>query len=54
MAAFYGSIITQDIVKFKGKYHHYDIFATLSKGEVDRTPYNYRYDDKVLIYGGQT
>lgn len=51
LAAFYGGIVAQEIVKFTGKYSplkqwlHYDIFETLPKGEVDRTPENYRYDD---------
>jgi ubiquitin-activating enzyme E1 len=38
MAAFYGGIVAQEIVKFTGKYSplkqwlHYDIFETLPKG----------------------
>jgi ubiquitin-activating enzyme E1 len=52
MAAFFGGIIAQEIVKFTGKYSplkqwlHYDIFETLPRVEtVDRNPLNCRYDD---------
>jgi ubiquitin-activating enzyme E1 len=52
MAAFFGGVVAQEIVKFTGKYSplkqwlHYDIFETLPKGEdVNRTPMNCRYDD---------
>ncbi len=51
MAAFYGGVIAQEIVKFTGKYNplhqfiHYDIFETLPQGEVNRNPMDCRYDD---------
>ena len=51
MAAFFGGIIAQEIVKYTGKYSplkqwlHYDIFETLPRTEVNRTPLNGRYDD---------
>ena len=51
MAAFFGGVVAQEIVKFTGKYSplkqwlHYDIFDTLPRTEVDRTPLNCRYDD---------
>lgn len=57
IAAMFGGIIAQEIVKYTGKYSplkqwlHYDIFETLPQGEVDRTPMNCRYDDQIRIYG---
>ena len=51
LAAFFGGVIAQEIVKFTGKYSplkqwlHYDIFETLPRTEVNRTPLNCRYDD---------
>ena len=57
MAAFFGGIIAQEIVKYTGKYSplkqwlHYDIFDTLPKGDADRTPLNCRYDDQIIVYG---
>lgn len=57
LAAFFGGIVAQEVVKFTGKYTplkqwlHYDIFETLPAEGVDRTPLNSRYDDQVAIYG---
>jgi ubiquitin-activating enzyme E1 len=57
MSAFFGGVIAQEIVKFTGKYSplkqwlHYDIFETLPRVEVNRTPMNCRYDDQILVYG---
>jgi ubiquitin-activating enzyme E1 len=51
LAAFFGGIVAQEVVKFTGKYSplkqwlHYDIFDTLPAGPADRTPLNSRYDD---------
>jgi ubiquitin-activating enzyme E1 len=51
MAAFFGGVVAQEIVKYTGKYSplkqwlHYDIFETLPREQVDRTPLNCRYDD---------
>lgn len=51
MAAFFGGIVAQEIVKFTGKYSplkqwlHYDIFETLPQGEVNREQVGTRYDD---------
>jgi ubiquitin-activating enzyme E1 len=52
MAAFFGGVIAQEIVKYTGKYSplkqwlHYDIFECLPKGDsIDRKPCNCRYDD---------
>jgi len=51
IAAFYGGIVAQEIVKFTGKYSplkqwlHFDIYETLPREQVDRTPMNCRYDD---------
>ena len=57
MAAFFGGIVAQEIVKYTGKYSplkqwlHYDIFESLPRGPADRTPLNSRYDDQILVYG---
>jgi ubiquitin-activating enzyme E1 len=57
MAAFFGGVIAQEIVKYTGKYSplkqwlHYDIFETLPRVAADRTPLNCRYDDQILVYG---
>ena len=58
IAAFFGGIVAQEIVKYTGKYSplkqwlHFDIYETLPRGEnVDRTPINCRYDDQIKIYG---
>ena len=57
MAAFFGGIVAQEIVKYTGKYSplkqwlHYDIFETLPNASADRTPLNCRYDDQILVYG---
>ena len=57
MAAFFGGVVAQEIVKFTGKYSplkqwlHYDIFETLPRTEVNRAPLNSRYDDQILVYG---
>lgn len=57
MAAFFGGIVAQEIVKYTGKYSplkqwlHFDIYETLPKGEVNRAPLGSRYDDQIKIYG---
>ncbi len=57
MAAFFGGITAQEVVKFTGKYtpcsqiFHYDQFITLPREEVNRTTTGSRYDDQVAIYG---
>jgi len=58
MAAFFGGIVAQEIVKFTGKYSplkqwlHYDIFNSLPTGEhIDRRPLGCRYDDQICVYG---
>jgi ubiquitin-activating enzyme E1 len=58
MAAFFGGVVAQEIVKFTGKYSplkqwlHYDIFETLPRtDQVNREPLNCRYDDQILVYG---
>jgi ubiquitin-activating enzyme E1 len=51
MAAFFGGIMAQEIVKFTGKYSpmrqwlHFDIYETLPRNEVNRSLLNSRYDD---------
>jgi len=51
MAAFFGGIVAQEIVKFTGKYQpikqmvHYDIFESLPTAAVNRKPRGCRYDD---------
>lgn len=58
MAAFFGGIVAQEIVKKTGKYSpmkqwlHFDIYETLPREEgVDRSPDGSRYDDQIKIYG---
>lgn len=57
MAAFFGGIVAQEIVKYTGKYSplkqwlHFDIYETLPKGEVNQQPVGSRYDDQIKIYG---
>ena len=57
MAAFFGGIVAQEIVKYTGKYSplkqwlHFDIYETLPKGDVNRQPLGTRYDDQIKIYG---
>ena len=52
MAAFFGGIMAQEIVKYTGKYTpmkqwlHFDIYETLPREEaVNRAPIGSRYDD---------
>jgi ubiquitin-activating enzyme E1 len=57
MAAFFGGIVAQEIVKYTGKYTplkqwlHFDIYETLPRGQVNRAPLGCRYDDQIKIYG---
>lgn len=58
MAAFFGGIVAQEIVKKTGKYSpmkqwlHFDILETLPRGDdVDRSTSGSRYDDQIKIYG---
>ena len=58
MAAFFGGIVAQEIVKYTGKYTplkqwlHFDIYETLPREEVvNRAPMGSRYDDQIKIYG---
>jgi ubiquitin-activating enzyme E1 len=57
MAAFFGGIVAQEIVKLTGKYSplkqwlHFDIYETLPREAVNRAPLNCRYDDQIKIYG---
>jgi len=58
MAAFFGGIIAQEIVKKTGKYSplkqwlHFDIYETLPREEgINRAPLGCRYDDQIKIYG---
>jgi ubiquitin-activating enzyme E1 len=59
MAAFFGGIIAQEIVKFTGKYSpmkqwlHFDIYETLPREEVNRQVSGSRYDDQIAIYGNE-
>ncbi len=56
MAAFFGGIIAQEVVKYTGKYSpinqwfHYDTFESLP-AEANRSPTGSRYDDQIAIYG---
>lgn len=58
MAAFFGGIIAQEIVKFTGKYSpmkqwlHFDIYETLPREEnINRQTTGGRHDDQIRIYG---
>lgn len=59
MAAFFGGIVAQEIVKYTGKYSplkqwlHFDIYETLPRGPVDRSvpAEGSRYSDQIKIYG---
>ena len=57
MAAFFGGIVAQEIVKYTGKYSplkqwlHFDIYETLPKDGVNQAPLGTRYDDQIKIYG---
>lgn len=57
MAAFFGGIIAQEIVKYTGKYSplkqwlHFDIEETVPTEAVNRAPTGSRYDDQIKIYG---
>lgn len=57
MAAFFGGIVAQEIVKYTGKYSplkqwlHFDIYETLPKTAVNTAPLGSRYDDQIKIYG---
>lgn len=50
MAAFWGGIVAQEVVKYTGKYTplkqwiHFDMFEIVP-AEGDRSPMNSRYDD---------
>lgn len=51
MAAFFGGIVAQEIVKYTGKYSplkqwlHFDIYETLPREEVNTEVMGCRYDD---------
>ena len=59
MAAFFGGVIAQEVVKFTGKYYplkqwlYYDIFETLPENDsqINREPLQCRYDDQIRVYG---
>lgn len=57
MAAFFGGIAAQEVVKVTGKYtpisqfFHFDQFLALPRTEVDRTVSGSRYDDQIRIFG---
>ena len=57
VAAFFGGVVAQEVVKFTGKYTpitqwlHLDFFKSLPKGEVTRTTNNSRYDDQTMVFG---
>lgn len=59
MAAFFGGIIAQEIVKFTGKYStlkqwlHFDIYETLPREDRDCSVKGSRYDDQIKIYGNE-
>ena len=59
MAAFFGGIAAQEVVKVTGKYtpvtqfFHFDQFLCLPRTEVDRSVKGSRYDDQIRIFGNE-
>lgn len=59
MAAFFGGIAAQEVVKVTGKYtpvtqfFHFDQFLCLPRVEVDRSIHGSRYDDQIRIFGNE-
>jgi ubiquitin-activating enzyme E1 len=57
MAAFWGGIVAQEVVKYTGKYTplkqwlHFDAFEIVPDPSADRSPANSRYDDQIAIVG---
>lgn len=58
MAAFFGGMVAQEIVKKTGKYSplkqwlHFDIYESLPREEnINRALTGSRYDDQIAIYG---
>lgn len=58
LAAFFGGMVAQEIVKFTGKYTplkqwlHFDIYESLPREEnINRATTGGRYDDQIAIYG---
>jgi len=57
VAAFFGGIVAQEIIKFTGKYTplrqwlHYEAFEVLPEGEVNRKPLGTRYDHQIAVFG---
>lgn len=57
MAAFFGGVLAQELVKPTGKFMplkqwlHFDCFELLPDGEADRTLLGNRYDDYVAVFG---
>ena len=53
LAAFFGGIVAQEIVKYTGKYSplrqwlHFDIYEALPREAVNREPMGSRYDDQI-------
>ena len=59
VAAYFGGIVAQEVVKFTGKYtpisqfYHCDFFTSLPKEEVKSEAENSRYDDQISIFGNE-
>ena len=58
LSSFWGGIVSQEIVKFTGKFTpirqwlHYETFEALPDGEnIDRTRLGTRYDDIISVFG---
>jgi len=57
VASFWGGIVSQEVVKFTGKYTplrqwlHHEFSEALPKEPVDRRLQNSRYDDFVAVFG---
>ena len=59
VAAFFGGVVAQEVVKYTGKYTpitqwlHLDFFKSLPKEEVKREVTGTRYDDQIVIFGNE-
>ena len=59
VAAFFGGVVAQEVVKFTGKYTpitqwlHLDFFKSLPTADVTREAKQSRYDDQIMIFGSE-
>lgn len=59
VAAFFGGVVAQEVVKFTGKYTpitqwlHLDFFKSLPTADVTREAKQSRYDDQIMVFGSE-